>query len=242
MPCVAPPELSDGDLTAFIDGEADVGVVSHMARCPHCRARADELGALQARYTVALLRSTCPSPQELGEYNLGLLPRDRFASVRNHVSGCVRCADELEQLGQFLAELAPDLDRDPIRQIKVIVAELVRGARDGFLSSPGPSLAPALSGVRGANAGTRTYRAGDLVVAIDISQVESRPQGFDILGLLTGSGYEHMRVRLLKSGEAVATSEVDELGSFSFWGLGAGTYDLILAATDIEIRIPDLEV
>ncbi len=110
MTCVSPPQPAEGDLLAYLDGEADDQVIAHLERCPHCRERARCLAHLQDRLMAQLYRFDCPSPEALGEYYLGVLSGDEAATVAWHLAECPRCAGEMAQLEGYLADLAPDLE------------------------------------------------------------------------------------------------------------------------------------
>ena len=42
MLCSAPPPLTDDQLSAALDGEADQVVLDHLERCPSCTARLEQ--------------------------------------------------------------------------------------------------------------------------------------------------------------------------------------------------------
>ncbi|RME44392.1 MAG: hypothetical protein D6791_13280, partial [Chloroflexi bacterium] len=152
MVCAYPPELDEVQLLTYVDGEADRRVAAHVAQCSHCRERAERLARLQHRLTARLYRITCPPPEELGEYHLGMLPREQMAAVARHLDECPYCTQEVAQLREYLSELAPALELRPIERarerVKVLVARLVdRGLGPALPGQPAP--APAYAGIRG---------------------------------------------------------------------------------------------
>lgn len=104
MECIAPDEITDEQLIAYIDGEADSATREHIRRCPHCAERARAYDLDQQALRAALYRVECPDPQVLGEYHLGLLaPADR-AAIEEHLQECSLCAADLAKLKRFLEE------------------------------------------------------------------------------------------------------------------------------------------
>jgi anti-sigma factor RsiW len=102
MTCVSPPELTDEQLLAYLDGQAAHEVEAHVKQCPPCRERMNRLARFQSRLTGQLYRLTCPSARELGEYHLGILPDARGEEVRRHLAECPHCSQELAQFGNLL--------------------------------------------------------------------------------------------------------------------------------------------
>jgi hypothetical protein len=245
MACVSPPELNDRQLLAYIDGEADQQVVAHLERCPHCRQKAHRLARLQDRLTTRLYRFTCPSPVELGEYHVGLLPRDQAAAVARHLAECPHCTREVAQLKDYLAELAPALGPSPLERIKerarVLVAHLVNGGLEAGLLGQ-PTLAPAYAGVRGEEREPTLYQADDIQVVIEIQEDAEQPDRRVLLGLVIGTEPSGVKAHLWQADQHVAVVSVDELGNFVIPDLAPGSYELILSGPEIEIHIQDLQV
>ena len=245
MACVSPPELNDRELLTYIDGEADQQVVAHLERCPHCRQKAQRLARLQDRLTARLYRFTCPSPVELGEYHVGLLPRDQAAAVARHLAECPHCTREVTQLKDYLTELAPALGPSPLERIKerarVLVARLVNGGWEAGLLGQ-PALAPAYAGLRGEEREPTLYQADDIQVAIEIQEEAEQPDRRVLLGLVIGTEPSRVKAHLWQADQHVAVVSVDELGNFVIPDLAPGSYDLILSGPEIEIHIQDLRV
>lgn len=241
MACVHPPELSMAELLAYLDGEADHQVAEHVEQCLHCRQRAECLAELQRRLTAALYRVTCPSPVDLGEYYLGLLPRERVAAVSRHLDGCPHCSREAAQLEAYLSELTAELEFSPRERIKVWVAELVRG-EEGRERPPALLPVPAAMGLRGEERAPRLYQAGEAQIAIEIQDDVQQPGRKTLLGLVTGVATHNLVSHLWQTGQRVAEVSVDEQGNLIIAGLVPARYDLILSGLGTEIHIQSLEV
>jgi hypothetical protein len=245
MACVSPPELSDRELLTYIDGEADQQVVAHLERCPHCRERARRLARLQDHLTAQLYRVVCPSPLELGEYHLGLLPRDQAAAVARHLAECPHCAREVAQLKEYLTDLAPALEPGPLERIKertrILVARLVNGGLEAGLLGQ-PALAPAYAGVRGEGGEPYLYQTDDVQIAIEVQDDAERPGRKAILGLVIGVEPSGLKTHLWQAEQRVAVVSVDELGNFVIPNLAPGRYELILSGPEVEVHIQELQV
>lgn len=245
MACTSSPELSDRELLIYLDGEADHHTLAHLERCPHCREKARRLTRLQDRLTAQLYRITCPPPMELGEYHVGMLPRDQAAAVAQHLAECPHCAREVAQLRDYLTELSPALEPGPLERIKkrarVLVARLVNGGLEtGLLARP--ALAPAYAGVRGEEDEPYLYQANDVQIAIDVQDDAERPDRKVILGLVIGAEPGGLEAHLWRADQRVAVIPVDELGNFVIPNLAPGSYELILSGPEAEIHIQDLQV
>ncbi|HEY4688946.1 MAG TPA: hypothetical protein VIK33_06520 [Anaerolineae bacterium] len=240
MTCVSPPELDDIQLMAYLDGEVDHSVVSHLAHCPYCRDKADRLAHLQHRLATRLYRIECPSPMELGEYHLGLLDSTRTATVARHLDECPHCTHEIAELKTYLNHLAPTLELSLPDRIKVLIARLVSGAQGA--ASERVTLTPAFAGIRGEQAGPAVYQTDGVQVAIEIQSDVEQPDRQVMLGLVTGLETRPLTAHLWQAERLVTTAPVDEAGNFVIPHLTPGRYELILSGPDVEIHIQALEV
>ena len=243
--CTSPPELSDRELLAYIDGEADDQIVAHLEQCPSCRDRARHLARLQNSLTAQLYRITCPSPVELGEYHLGVLPLDQMAAVAKHLTECPHCTREVAQLKNYLVELTPPQEPSPLEQIKrqvsVLVARLVNdGSKAGPLAQPAP--APAYEGIRGRTEESYLYQADDAQIVVEVQDDAEMPGRWIILGLIIGMEPAGLEAHLWQAEQRVAMVSVDELGNFVISDLAPGSYELILSGPEVEIHIQELQI
>ncbi len=244
MNCASPPELTDRQLLAYADGEADNQVATHLAQCPYCREKARYLSYWQNQLTAKLYRMTCPSSIELGDYHLGLLPTAQTVSVAQHVSDCPHCQREVAQLRDYLrGELAPALEADPMARVKVLIARLVGG-----LGEPGPdggpALAPVLAGIRGEAKGPLTLEADGLLIVLDIQPAaEGR---VTILGQVAADDQDHWTgasVELRQGGARQMTATIDDLGAFRCEGLPPGPTEILISpSSGIPVLIPNINI
>ncbi len=96
--CIAPNEIQDGDLLAYVDGAASAVVTDHLGRCAACQADAAALAALDAELVAALFRAACPPTEDLLAYQVNLLGTGEQAQIRLHVQTCGHCQGELAEL------------------------------------------------------------------------------------------------------------------------------------------------
>lgn len=214
MNCVSPPELTDQQLLAYLDGESHHEVKAHLEQCGYCREKARQLARLQARLRARLHRLTCPLPMELGEYHLRLLAPAQATAVAQHLRECPHCTREFAQLKGYLSEPAPAVEPGLLERVRVLVARLVGGERED--RPPGElAFAPAFVAIRGATQGPITLEADGLFIVLDIQPAtEGR---VNILGQVAADDQDHWTGALVELRQADVlqmTATVDDLGAF----------------------------
>ncbi len=249
MACITPPALTDEQLLALIDGAATDDVVAHVQQCADCRSRANALAHRQGQLAIQFYRVACPSPLELGEYHLDLLPAERRLAVAEHLTTCADCEQEIQALQDYLLDLAPTLasapTSEPVREslgqrwqsLVATVVDTLSGA------ATGGGRMPALAGMRGEPEEQLVYGVDDLqiIIAMPPEPKQSRRKG--ILGLILGlEAGEQFEAQLYQSDAILMTTIVDEGDNFVFEHLMPGLYTLVLRGADREIRIENLNV
>lgn len=248
MNCIDPPALTELDLAIYLDGEADAAVIHHIAACPACRANATTLAAAQLTLFDQLYRSNCPTPEDLRDYQIGLLSRADRSNVALHLARCPHCTRELFLLTDFLNQSVPVASTPNLfDQIKFLVATL--------MSAPSSS-APALAGQRGDESGLLLYQADDIQIGVEVvTDPESGQQ--QLHGVVTSAALDDLLVHLWRNGVLIATAPVDPLlGDFHFTNLptiSATTpattpatgdqqeaYELIISAQQVKLHVPRL--
>lgn len=241
MTCISLPEVPDRELLGYLDDEADERIAAHLDKCPHCRQRIRHLARLQDRLTARLYRFNCPSPEELGEYQLGVLPRGQVAAVASHLADCLHCTREIAQLEEYLDELTPDLEFSTLERIQVLVAQFVGKGR-GTTSLESMAPAPAVVGLRGEEQGPQLYQAGDVQIVIEVQDDAERQDRSVLLGLVTGVDTHELKVHLWQADQPVTTASVEDIGTFVIPNLAPGSYELMLSGPEVEIHIQALEI
>jgi anti-sigma factor ChrR (cupin superfamily) len=198
--CVFPPELDEKQLLAYLDDRnANQETAHHLEICPHCRQRANALDSLQKRLTTRLYRATCPSPTELGEFHLRMLPGSQMLLTGAHLRECPHCRQELSALEEFLGERAPQQGvPDPL---KVLLAPLL----------------PNQVALRGEASSAQVFQVEDIVISLE---PQWTPKGeVSLQGLIAADDQEQWKgatVELQQDYLASVISYVDEFGGFSF--------------------------
>lgn len=238
MNCISPPEPEDRLLLAYLDGEADPKTELHLQQCRYCRERAKALAREQNILTSRLYRISCPSAAELGEFHLRLLPAPQILVVAQHVRECPHCTREINQLEEFLSDLATASEINLLERAKVLIARLVSGP-----ASSTPVGEPSFA-LRGEYKGPSTYEVDGIVIVLDIqpgNEGKVNLQGqvaADDQDRWTGS-----TVILTQSDSSQAKDTLDDLGAFYFKQVSSGSVQITISSPHgVEVRIPNIDV
>lgn len=226
--CVDPSELEEGALIAFVDGRrtpldrASARVQAHLDRCPHCRAQVAVLHCTLAQLRAQLYRTSCPAPEELGLYQLNLLPPDEQLVIARHVRECPHCRRELDQLAG--TEERPSLlerVRSAVRAHSehLIEAQLI------------PVTGQAAAAFRGPAARSQRFRADDVELHVSVYPGHNRGRR-TVMGRIslhdgTVSPPLGTEIWLMQGDEAWAAA-VEAEGVFTFEDVVLGAYALSL--------------
>jgi hypothetical protein len=226
MNCITSPALDDTQIVSYIEGEADDGVVAHIKECLFCREKANRWTLLQNRLREQLYRVTCPTPVELGDYHLGLLPAPQVLVIAQHVRECPLCQHEVAELEDFLGDLAPRAN--VIGTAKMLIARLVDG-ENGFT--------PAVA-LRGEARGLVTLEADGVVIVLDIQEADGGM--VNILGQVAADDqgrWTGALVELHQDGKLEFSTTVDDLGAFYSEGIMTGSKELRIISKDNFLTI-----
>lgn len=232
--CVSPPELDDKQLFAYLDNQdANPETALHLKECPYCREKAEALERLQKRLTRRLYRIACPSPMELGEYHLHLLPASQMLVLRQHLSECPHCSREIAELDEFLNTQEAGV----IGKAKVILARLLGENNENRL--PG-----GLGALRGEAKGPTTFEADGVLITLD---VQAGAAGRTILvGQVAAEDQDQWTgaiVKLQQTRTPPATVLLDDLGAFQYDDAHPGSIELTITSPyGIEVQIPSINI
>jgi hypothetical protein len=237
--CIDPRAITPEDRIAYVDGEANAGVVEHVRRCAYCADEVRALASTQSRLQVALYRFDCPPAQLLGDYALDLLSADERTRVASHVVECPRCTDELQTLRSFLSvEPAPQATAPagPVERLMRIVATL---------ASP-PVSAPAYAMLRGGETpGSQIYRAGSVSITLTVEPEPQRGR-YTLAGLVIQEDGEAAPpadgVQLFWGEQMVEAQSLGDLGNFAFEALSAGEYRLEMRVVGGIIAVETIRI
>lgn len=178
------------------------------------------------RHLQQLLGRQCPSPHEIGEFELGLLSSVEMQTIQTHVDDCPHCQQEIGDLRLFLVNAEPPL-------FDLLADRVIEWAQGLFQGGQA-----ALAGVRGTESRVRTFEVGDLLLSITIQE---RPDGLrDVLALIMradGEQVESGKVILVLEGEADRVATVDAGGNVVLTGIPSRGCDLVVEAEGQRVRI-----
>ena len=186
---------------------------------------------------AALYRITCPDSATLGNFYLGLLPKDKASVLSAHLAVCPHCMQEVSQLEAFLLETAVSPEPTPAERIKVWIAKrLPTGDQTGGLLGT-----PAFA-MRGGDTGPLMYEAGDAQLSLEVQDDPEHPGRKSILGLVLGIETDDVEAKLLQKDQVITAVSLDPIGNFTITNLQSGSYALILTGPTVEIHVSTLEI
>jgi hypothetical protein len=216
MNCITSPALENVEIAKYVDGEAEESIVAHIKECPHCSERARQWTLLQNRLKKQSYRVNCPTPMELGDYHLGYLPDPQKLVIAQHLRECLLCEREVATLEDFLGSLAPESDL--LGAVKVLIARLISGQGN---------LAPAGGALRGGGKEPLTFQANGILIVLDIkSTTEGKADIFGQLATENQDQWTDALVELRKDDQLLASTWVDDLGTFQYENVIPGGQEL----------------
>lgn len=238
MECKHGTALNDEQLSAFIDGVADHDVAKHLATCPACATRLEDLQRFEQHLSAQLSRWDCPTSQQLANYHWGLTSRSASQAITRHLESCVRCSEEIETLRVFLNETVPQQASSPTP----VSERPVRFRFREFIATLLPR--PQALAVRGDGHAPMVAEVGDTTIVLDVQSIDAGK--VSLLGQLATDDPDRWTgalVEVRQAGALRATAEVDDVASFQCTALPAAMSDLRITAPDgISIVLPHVEL
>lgn len=233
--CINPKELEEGDLLAYVDGEAAPQVRQHIADCAFCQAEVAALQQAAARLTEALYREECPDVDALLAYDMGLVSAGERRRLERHVRDCSYCRVELTELAVPMPPTAVSTRvAHQVTQLKEMGKRMLTA-----VLQPMP-LQPALA-LRGTGETRHVYQVDDfqiiLVKTAPIAIEKLWPVEGQLLSLSDPYRLFNGRVVVHKEGTAVRETPIDELGYFNLDRLPPGLYTVELDLQETTLQI-----
>jgi len=243
MNCVIPPKLDDGQLLAYIVGNAPAEVHQHLEQCPDCRSRLATLQGWQSWLMNNLYRTPCPSSLDLGEYKLQMLGEKQKAEIEQHLGWCPHCSRELQLFSAQEQAFVGDRPISSLEQltdrVRIVMARLRNDLMGIRLETPQVEMA----GIRGQETTKLLiYDADELEISLMLQADAAQPSQSVLLGGVSGPNDLTFEVDLLEGTQLVSTTNVDSLGNFTLPILREGQYTLILHSDTREIYIDHLDL
>ncbi len=239
--CSCPPELTEDELEAALQGVEDAAVKAHLVRCPYCSARLRAMQRFECTLQVRLSRQSCPDVSILGDYALGLLGTVDAQRLREHIETCAACTEELRIIRDSLRDplLAVPEEINESTSIADSLGRLVDNLqrRIASLLLPGPRVA-----LRGGDHIQRIVAAtpNERVVLEKTTQGER----WRLAGQVLSQDYAVWNgalVEIHQGDELAAVAILDDMNEFTCDGLTAARMRVMITAVDgKQIVVPDL--
>ncbi|HEX2909304.1 MAG TPA: hypothetical protein VH186_00755 [Chloroflexia bacterium] len=264
--CVDPQVVYETDYLAFLHKDGRSAFVQHLAICEYCR---DEVEAYRKwdtvmrknfEYIIPPSRTLCTDSQQLGDYFMAIQNGHHLGAalrrIEAHLSVCQECRNEAENLRTWLEEPTNLSREEPgspyapggLNRLRRVVASLLSPARienplaatasvslrdDDAMSAPSPV--------------AQIYSLDDLQIAIIAQAGGLHSSDFKVRGLLQSLSldFESLAgspVRLYQEERILASSELDDTGSFSFRAVPpVETFDLEIVLNDRLVVLPGIK-
>ena len=234
--CIAPHEIQEGDLLAYLEGAATPGVAAHMARCAFCMAEAAGLAGMDAILLAAHVRVACPAPDDLLMYQAGLLSRPAKRRVKQHLATCAACQADLARLALPVTA-----------SVQTPLVERLRQARAVIMATLQPPLFQPALALRGQEKRLRLFSAPPYQVLLNVIPPAYSGESWRVEGQLTlaSGGLLEPAARqadLLQADVVSSRDRLDAFGFFAFDNLLPHTDDLHLTLPHADLLIETTEV
>lgn len=221
------PMLSDSDLLAYLDGEAEPEVAAQIEQTPAYQARLAVLSGREAELKGRLAGIKRPFPLHLADYHLGLLSSTQANALEQYLAEHPHATHQLAELQQFLEPPHPPetAESSLLTHFKTLAATLFT-----------PVLQPI--GVRGSQEGV--YRAGDYQVVLDSEPDPANASHRVVAGLLVGLDGGNWEATMWQTAQppySLTAVPLDEDGNFIIPHLLPGDYKLMLRNRQTAVQI-----
>jgi hypothetical protein len=228
--CINPSEIEEGDLIAYLQGDAPPHVVEHVTLCAFCAEQVEQLRLVDAQLLAAFYRDTCPTTDMLTDFVLGQLPAAEKLRVAAHVRDCSTCSREIASVRDLVDQEPPSL----LARLRESLALALAAQPVAHVAAP----------ARGRGWQGR-FEAGDLIVSITV-QVDKltgrvRRRGALPQADFTGQSWL-LNPEMVTADEEPLYSRIDRRGHFQFSGLKAGVYSLLLQIGKQDVSLETIEV
>jgi hypothetical protein len=181
----------------------------------------------ESQLVRALYRYDCPSPLELGEYDLDLLPPATRIAIAQHTLECDECTAELATLRTFLST-DPPVVPSFVERARRVLARLV--------SSPQGAVA---LGLRNSEAASSTiFRVEDVSISLIRGPGEDEVTGMVARDVTGPETLVDADVYLIDADGARRVATIGAAGEFSIAPIPTGSFELELRLPDRVVVIP----
>lgn len=229
--CTNPSEIEEGDLIAYLHGDASPRVVEHVARCTFCAQQVEQLRLVDAQLLAAFYRDACPTAAVFADFVLNQLPAVERLRVAAHVRSCPACSEEVAVVRGLTDEDPPSL-----------LARLRESLALALTVRPVANV----TGLARGMGWQGCFEADDLIVTVIVQadrltgRVRRRdaPPDTDY----SGQAWLLSTEMAVTEEEEVPRSRIDKQGHLQFTGLAAGTYELLLQIGEQDVALETIRV
>lgn len=227
--CINPSALEEGDLVAYLHGDASSQVVRHVAQCAFCAEQIEQLRMVDAQLLAAFYREACPAPEVLTDFVFNRLPATEKIRVAAHVRDCASCSKEVAGGHDLLQEEPPSL-----------LARLREALAIALVARP---VAQVAAFARGAGRKGRFETAGAVItITSRLGRLTGRVRWRKAVADADRSGEAWLLSPEMETVQQALRSGIDEQGYFQFTGLSSGSYALLLQIGDQNIAVETVEI
>lgn len=238
--CINPMDIQEGDLLAYVHGDAAPRVAEHVARCIYCAEQVEQLRMVDQRLFAAFYRDACPSPEVLADYALRRLPAPEQLRVAAHVRQCPACTAEIASVADLTGDAPPSL-LERLRDA-LVTALVIHPVRQALTPARGAGWQSRFE--RGLLSVTVSSQARGLTGRVRRRAMSGAPAG-DVAtpeGDATLEGEAWLIIPEAQADEDVSRSSIDAHGRFHFGDIATGTYTLLLRVGEHHLAIQTVQV
>lgn len=247
--CIAPPALSDKQLQAALDGDADAKLQAHLERCAFCSGRLESLRIAEQLWFTTMHRAGCPPADQLADYAMGTLLPYNHTAVEQHLQQCVLCQKEVANLRAIFVLNEPEGGE----RLRASVGQQVRGFFHSMeeqlvrVLTLQPSTAYGqLKGKSGSHNRLLSYTNGTVSVMLSLEKVVDKVKiNGSILDTAEQGQWHAGSVELvnLAEGQGRYLAVIDEDEMFTFDSVAPGRFRLSIYTVNGQIlRLEDIEL
>jgi anti-sigma factor RsiW len=226
--CIDPSEIAEGDLMAYLAGDASAAVSAHIQNCPACTEQVEQLRVVDGRLLARFYRQACPEAEVLADFALNRLSAPDKLRVAAHVRDCPHCSEEAASVRGLVDEEPPSL----LERLREMLA----------LALVAQPVAPTAMPVRGKGWQGR-FEVDDFVITLSAQAgtLTGRVRRRDGPAEADHSGEAWLLVEGLTD-EDIAHCEVDGQGRFQIATRGDGVFSLLLQVGEQNIALDKVSV
>jgi anti-sigma factor RsiW len=226
--CINPSEIEEGDLIAYLHGEATPHVEEHIAHCAFCAEQVEQLRVIDAQLLTTFYRDACPTADVLAGFILKQLPAAERLRVAAHVRSCSACSEEIAALSGLADDEPPSL-----------LTRLQEALALALVARPVAHAAAAARGL----AWQGRFEVENFLVTLstDAGSLTGRVRIRDAPDDVDCSGQAWLLARDQPAQEA-PSSVIDERGRFWFATPPAGSYAVLLQVGEQNVVIEDIQI